>query len=43
MSLLDTPTDSNLLTRRNFGLTALTLLGVLAIALALVLPDSITP
>ena len=31
------------LTRWNFGLGALTLLGVFAIALALILPDSITP
>jgi hypothetical protein len=30
-------------TRWNFGLLAMTLLGVLAIAVALMLPNSITP
>jgi hypothetical protein len=42
MSLLDPSIEPNLLTRRNFGLIALTLFGVLAIALALMLPDTIT-
>jgi hypothetical protein len=35
--------DSTGLTRWNFGLGALTLLGVFAIALAFALPDSFTP
>jgi len=43
MSLLTTPIESTRQTRSNFGLVALTLLGILAIALALCLPDSITP
>ena len=43
MSLLTTSIESTRLTRWNFGLVALTLLGVFAIALALILPDSITP
>jgi hypothetical protein len=43
MSLLTTPIESIRQTRSNFGLVALTLLGILAIALALSLPDSITP
>src|SRR5580693_2701355 len=34
---------SSVLTRWNFGLVALTLLGVFAIALALMLPNTITP
>jgi hypothetical protein len=38
MSLLDSSIESNLLTRRNFGLIALTLLGVLSIAIAVMLP-----
>jgi hypothetical protein len=38
MSLLTTSIDSTHLTRWNFGLGALTLLGVFAIALALILP-----
>jgi hypothetical protein len=43
MSLLTTSIESTGLTRWNFGLGALTLLGVFAIALALALPDSFTP
>jgi hypothetical protein len=43
MSLLTTSIESTRLTRWNFGLVALTLLGVVAIALALMLPNSITP
>jgi hypothetical protein len=43
MNLLTTSIKSIRLTRWNFGLGALTLLGVFAIALALILPDSITP
>jgi hypothetical protein len=43
MKLLTTSIPSIHLTRWNFGLGALTLLGVFAIALALILPDSITP
>ena len=43
MSLLTTSIQSTRLTRWNFGLVALTLLGVFAIALALMLPNSITP
>jgi hypothetical protein len=43
MSLLTTSIESTRLTRWNFGLVALTLLGVFAIALALMLPNSITP
>jgi hypothetical protein len=43
MSLFDTSIESNLLGRRNFGLIALTLLGLLAIALALMLPEFIIP
>jgi hypothetical protein len=43
MSLLSTSIESTRLTRWNFGLIALTLLGVFAIVLALMLPDSITP
>jgi hypothetical protein len=43
MSLLTPPIESIRQTRTNFGLVALTLLGILAIALALSLPDSITP
>jgi hypothetical protein len=43
MSLLTTSIESTRLTRWNFGLGALTLLGIFAIALALILPDSITP
>jgi hypothetical protein len=43
MSLLTSSIESTRLTRWNFGLGALTLLGVFAIALALILPDSITP
>jgi hypothetical protein len=43
MSLLTTSIESTHLTRWNFGLVALTLLGVFAIALALILPNSITP
>ena len=43
MNLLTTSIKSICLTRWNFGLGALTLLGVFAIALALILPDSITP
>jgi hypothetical protein len=42
MSLLTTSIESTRLTW-NFGLVALTLLGVFAIALALILPNSITP
>jgi hypothetical protein len=38
MSLLTTSIESTRLTRWNFGLGALTLLGVSAIALALILP-----
>jgi hypothetical protein len=43
MSLLITSIESTRLTRWNFGLVALTLLGVFAIALALMLPNTITP
>jgi hypothetical protein len=43
MSLFTTSIESIRLTRWNFGLGALTLLGVFAIALALTLPDSFTP
>ena len=43
MSLPNTSIESTRLTRWNFGLGALTLLGVFAIALALALPDSFTP
>jgi hypothetical protein len=43
MSLLTTTINSIRLARWNFGLGALTLLGVFAIALALILPDFITP
>jgi hypothetical protein len=43
MSLFDTSIESSLLGRRNFGLIVLTLLGVLAIALALMLPEFIIP
>jgi hypothetical protein len=43
MSLLITSIELTRLTRWNFGLGALTLLGVFAIALALALPDSFTP
>ena len=43
MSLLITSIESTRLTRWNFGLVALTLLGVFAIALALILPNSISP
>jgi hypothetical protein len=43
MSLLTASIESTGLTRWNFGLGALTLLGVFAIALALALPDSFTP
>ncbi len=43
MSLLTTSIESTRLTRWNVGLIALGLLGVLAIALALMLPNSITP
>ena len=43
MNLLTTSINSIRLARWNFGLGALTLLGVFAIALALILPDSITP
>ena len=43
MSLLTTSIESTGLTRWNFGLGALTLLGVFAIALALALPNSFTP
>jgi hypothetical protein len=43
MSLLTTSIESTRLTRWNFGLVALTLLCVFAIALALMLPNSITP
>src|SRR6516165_2216391 len=43
MSLLTSSIESTRLTRWNFGLGALTLLGVFAIALALILPDSVTP
>ena len=43
MSLLTTSIGSTRLTRWNFGLGALTLLGVFAIALALILPNSISP
>jgi hypothetical protein len=43
MSLLTTSIESTRLTRWNFGLVALTLLGVFAIALALMLPNTITP
>jgi hypothetical protein len=38
MSLLTTSIESTRLTRRNFGLGALALLGVFAIVLALILP-----
>jgi hypothetical protein len=40
MSLLTTSIESTRLTGWNFGLVALTLLGVFAIALALMLPNS---
>jgi hypothetical protein len=43
MSLLTTSIESTHLTRWNFGLVALTLLGVFSIALALILPNSISP
>ena len=43
MSLLTTSIEPTRLTRWNFGLVALTLLGVFAIALALMLPNTITP
>ena len=43
MNLLTTSINSIRLARWNFALGALTLLGVFAIALALILPDSITP
>ena len=43
LHLLTSSIESTRLTRWNFGLGALTLLGVFAIALALILPDSITP
>jgi len=43
MSFLTTSIEPTRLTRWNFGLGALTLLGIFAIALALILPDSITP
>jgi ABC-2 type transport system permease protein len=43
MSLLTTSIESTRLTRWNFELVALTLLGVFAIALSLMLPNSITP
>ena len=43
MSLLTSSIESTRLTRWNLGLGALTLLGVFAIGLALILPDSITP
>jgi hypothetical protein len=43
MSLLTTSIESTRQIRWNFGLVALTLLGVFAIALALMLPNSITP
>jgi hypothetical protein len=42
MSLLGPSIEPNLLTRGNFGLIALTVLGVLAIVLAFMLPNSIT-
>jgi hypothetical protein len=43
MNLLTTSIESIRLTRWNIGPGALTLVGVFAIALALILPDSITP
>jgi hypothetical protein len=43
MSLLTPSIKSPRVTRWNFGLLAMTLLGVLAIAVALMLPNSITP
>jgi hypothetical protein len=43
MSLLTTSIESTRLTRWNFGLVALTLLGVFAIALALMLPNTNYP
>jgi hypothetical protein len=43
MSLLTTSIESSRPTRWNVGLVALALLGVSAIALALMLPNSITP
>ena len=43
MSFLATSIESTRQTRWNYGLVALTLLGVFAIALALMLPNSITP
>jgi hypothetical protein len=43
MSLLTPSIESPRLTRWNFGLFAMTLLGVLAIAVALMLPNSIIP
>jgi hypothetical protein len=43
MGFLTTSIESTGLTRWSFGLGALTLLGVFAIALALALPDSFTP
>jgi len=43
MSSLTTSIESTHLTRWNFGLVAVTLLGVFAISLALILPNSIAP
>jgi hypothetical protein len=43
MSLLATSIESTRQMRWNYGLVALTPLGVFAIALALMLPNSITP
>jgi hypothetical protein len=43
MSLLTTSIESTRQRRWNYGLVALTLLGVFAIALALMLPNSIIP
>jgi hypothetical protein len=43
MKPLSTSIESTRLPRWNFGLVALTLLGVFAIGLALMLPNSITP
>jgi len=43
MSLLTTSIESTRLTRWNFGLVAVTLMGVFAITLALMLPNTITP
>ncbi len=43
MSLLTTSIESTRRTRWNVGLVALALLGVSAIALAVMLPNSITP